>query len=116
MFSNDRNVETIGQLVEHCKHYIGLQTEYVKLDVLEKVVRLITVITLALTLSFVLILALIYISFAVAYTLEPYVGLPLAFLLIAICYLFIFLMVFVFRKQWIERPLVNFLADLLMQK
>ncbi len=25
MFSNDKNVETIGQLVEVLKHYIGLQ-------------------------------------------------------------------------------------------
>ena len=41
MFSNDKNVETIAQLVEVLKHYIGLQSEYMKLDVIEKVVRLI---------------------------------------------------------------------------
>ena len=46
MFSTDNNVETIGQLVEVIKHYIGLQTEYVKLDVIEKIVRLITALTL----------------------------------------------------------------------
>ena len=45
MFSNDKNVETIGQLVEVLKHYIGLQTEYVKLDVVDKVVRLLTALT-----------------------------------------------------------------------
>lgn len=36
MFSNDKNVETIAQLVEVLKHYIGLQSEYMKLDVIEK--------------------------------------------------------------------------------
>lgn len=36
MFSNDKNVETIGQLVEVLKHYIGLQSEYMKLDVVDK--------------------------------------------------------------------------------
>ena len=46
MFSNDKNVETIAQLVEVLKHYIGLQSEYMKLDVIEKVVRLLTVITI----------------------------------------------------------------------
>ena len=46
MFSTDNNVETIGQLVEVLKDYIGLQKEFVKLDVTEKVVRLITVATL----------------------------------------------------------------------
>ena len=35
MFSNDKNVETIGQLVEVLKHYIGLQSEYMKLDVVD---------------------------------------------------------------------------------
>lgn len=43
MFSSDKNVETIGQLAEIIRHYIGLQKEYVKLDVIDKVVRLLTV-------------------------------------------------------------------------
>ena len=38
MFSSDKNVETIGQLVETLKHYIGLQKEYVKLVVVMKFV------------------------------------------------------------------------------
>ena len=33
MFSSDKNVETIGQLVEVLKHYIGLRSEYMKLDI-----------------------------------------------------------------------------------
>ena len=33
MFSNDKNVESITQLIEKFKHYLGLQTEFVKLDV-----------------------------------------------------------------------------------
>ena len=42
MFSSDKNVETIGQLVEVLKHYIGLRSEYMKLDAADKVVRLLT--------------------------------------------------------------------------
>ena len=47
MFSNDKNIETIGQLVEVIKHYIGLQNEYLRLDVIEKIVRLITALIIA---------------------------------------------------------------------
>ena len=36
MFSNDKNVETIGQLIEVLKHYIGLQSEFLKLDIVDK--------------------------------------------------------------------------------
>ena len=48
MLSSDQNVETIAQLIEALKHYLGLQTEYVKLDVIDKVVRLLTTATLAI--------------------------------------------------------------------
>ena len=60
MFSNDNNVETIAQLVEVLKHYIGLQSEYVKLDVIEKVVRLITALTVVAVFCLLLVFADIF--------------------------------------------------------
>ena len=111
MFSTDNNVETIGQLVEVIKHYIGLQTEYVKLDVIEKIVRLIT----ALTLTVILMIA-IFLSFAGVYVLEPCVGIVGAFCIVAMFYFVVFLLMFAFRKQWIEKPVVRLLASILMEK
>ena len=116
MFSSDKNVETIAQLVEVLRHYIGLQTEYVKLDVIEKIVRLITVITLTVILSLLVLLILIYLSLDVAYALEPAVGTAGGFGIVAGIYLIFFLMFLAFRKKWIEQPLVRFLAGLLMEK
>ena len=115
MFSNDQNIETIGQLVEALKQYIGLQREYIKLDVIEKVVRLITAITLTAVLALFLLLICIYLSFAAAYALAPLVGTAWAFVIVAAFYLVIFLLLMAFRKQWIERPVVKFLASLLMK-
>ncbi len=115
MFSTDQNIETIGQLVEVLKHYIGLQKEKLGLDVMEKVVRLITVLTLTFVLSLLLLLALIYLSFAVAYFLGNWVGMVGAFAIVASFYLFAFLLLIMFRKQWIERPVVKFLAGLLTE-
>ena len=74
MFSNDRNIETIGQLVEATKHYLGLQREYMKLDGIEKVVRLITALILVAVLSLLVLLILIYLSFAAAYALQRVVA------------------------------------------
>ena len=48
MLSSDKNVETIAQLVEALKSYMGLQKEYLKLNVIEKVVRLLTALTVAI--------------------------------------------------------------------
>lgn len=116
MFSNDKNVETIGQLVEVLKHYIGLQSEYMKLDVVDKVVRLLTVFTMSVVLFVLLLLVLIYTSFAMAYGLATIIGsTATAFCIVAGIYLFILILFVIFRHQWIERPLVRFLASILMQ-
>jgi len=115
MFSSDKNIETIGQLAEMVRHYVGLQTEYVKLDVIEKVVRLLTAVAMLVVISVLVILLLIYLSFAAAHALTPLTGAPVAFLLVAAFYLLLLVLTVMFRKRWIERPLVRFLANLLME-
>ena len=115
MFSNDKNVETIGQLVEVLKHYVGLQTEFVKLDIVDKVVRLLTAITMSVVLVGLLVIALIYLSFSLAFVLSAWVGTAAGFAIVAGLYLFILVLFVIFRHQWIERPLVKFLASILMQ-
>ncbi len=114
MFSTDQNIETIGQLVEALRHYVGLQTEYVKLDVAEKVVRLLTVATMTIVLSVLLIMAAIFASFALAHALQPYTGEAWAYAIVAALYLLLLILVVIFRKRWIERPLVRFLASMLL--
>lgn len=69
MFSNDKNIETIGQLVEAIKQYIGLRGEYIKLNLVDKVVRILTIATISVIIAILLMLTLIYFSFAVAYAL-----------------------------------------------
>lgn len=115
MFSNDRNIETIGQLVKLAKHYIGLQKEYMKLDIIEKAVKLITALLLFILLSLILIAISIYLSFALAFAIAPSVGYTCAFGIIAAIYAVIFILFFIFRKKWIEGPLVKFIAGLLME-
>mgnify|MGYP002522525443 FL=1 len=115
MFSNDKNIETIGQLVEVTKHYIGLQTRYAKLDVMVKIVRLLTVATMAVLLSVLLMLSLIYLSFAAAFALGAVIGNGLAFCAVAGVYIVVLLLFVCFRKRWIERPLVKFLAAILLE-
>jgi len=115
MLSSDKNVESIAQLVEELKGYIGLQKEYLKLDVIEKFVRLVTTLTLAIILVILGIAFLFHLSFAVVYWLEPLTGIAWAFFLIAMAFLALLIMVFLNRTAWIERPLVRFLANTLLK-
>ena len=114
MFSNDKNVEAIAQLVETLKNYLGLQKEYLKLDIFDKFVRLLTALTVAIVFIILGVAVLFYLSFALAYLLAPLVGHALAFLLVSLLYLALLMLVFLFRKSWIERPLVKFLASTLL--
>ena len=116
MLSSDKNVENIAQLIEVLKHYLGLQTEYVKLDAIDKVVRLVTAAALAIVFILVICAVLTYLSFALAFWLAPITGHALAFFIIAILYLLLLILFFFFRKPWIEKPLVRFLASVLLGK
>ena len=114
MLSSDKNVESIAQLVESVKNYVGLQGEYLKLDAIQKIVRLVTALTLTIVLLLLGIAFLFYLSFACVYWLEPLTDTALAFFLIAIFFLALLILVFLNRRSWIERPLVRFLADVLI--
>ena len=116
MLSNDKNVETFAQLIETLKHYLGLQAEYVKLDVIDKVVRLITAAALTIVFCFLLVIIVLFASFAFAFWLEKYIGMGWSFILVAVLHLLAFFMVIHFRKSWIEKPIVHFLAELLLSK
>ena len=115
MFSTDKNIETIAQLIEVVRHYIGLQTKYMKLDVIEKIVRLLTALIMVAVLSILFFIGIIYLSFAAVYALEPTLGTAAAFAAVAGAYFVVLILFVVFRKKWIERPLVRFLASMLMQ-
>lgn len=114
MFSNDRNIETIAKLVEELKKYASLKGEHIRLNIVEKAVRLITALTIALTFAILFLLALTYFSFGLAYALAPAVGNTAAFCIVGAIYVLLFILCVVFRKSLIEKPLVRFLASILM--
>jgi O-antigen/teichoic acid export membrane protein len=114
MFSSDKNVESIAQLVESVKNYVGLQGEYLKFNAVEKVVRLTTALTLAIIFIIIGVAILFYLSFALIYAMEPLTGMALAYLIMALLFLLLLIIVFIKRKSWIERPLVRFLSEILL--
>ena len=114
MLSSDKNVETIAQLIEVLKHYLGLQTEYLKLDVIDKVVRLLTATALFVLFFLIIVAVVMYFSFAAAFWLGQHIGMAPAFLSVGGVHLLLLIVFYMFRKPWIEKPLVHFLAGLLI--
>ncbi len=114
MISSDKNIETISQLVEEGKHYFELQSEYVKLDAIEKSVKLITWAAIAIVTLLLLSFVLIHLSFALAYALEPLCGRVGGFSIVAGIHLLLLIIFIVKRHSWIEKPLVKTLANILL--
>ena len=114
MLSSDKNVETLAQLIEQLKDYAGLRTEYVKLDVIEKVVRLLTAAALAVVLFLLIIAVMLFAAFGLASWLSGWMGWTAALFVVSGLHLLLLVVVVAFRRTWIERPLVSFLANLLM--
>ena len=116
MLSSDKNVENFAQLIEVIKHYLGLQAEYVKLDVIDKVVRLITGAALAIVFCFLIIALALFVSFAFAFWLSNFIGLGWSFLIVTIFHLMMFFVIISKRKVLIEKPLVRFLSEVFLGK
>ena len=116
MFSSDKNIETIAQLVEQLKQYGGLRLEMLKLDATEKTVKIISALILGFVLLLIVCAVAICASFAAAYALANMLdSMALGFLCVAAFYLFLLIIVYVRKKAWIERPLVKFLATVLLE-
>lgn len=116
MLSSDKNVESIAHLIEVLKDYFILQKEFTKYDIVDKLVRLLTVVAFAIIVFVMVLAVLFYLSFAAVYWMAPYIGMAGGFAVVAAFFLIILLLVSANRKKWIEGPLARTLAGVLLEK
>lgn len=115
MFSTDKNIETLAQLVEAVKDYIGLQKDILQLNAVTKTAHVLTLLLLAIVLSFFLLLIIIFLSFAAAFALATIIPTAMAFLTLAGVYFVLLLLVYANRVSWIQRPLIKLFAGILTE-
>lgn len=116
MFSTDKNIETIAQLVESLKDYVKLEKELLQLNMVKKIVQLLTALVLTIVLAFFLLLVIIFGSFSVGFALTSYMSAGWAFLIITGFYMMLFFLMIINRKRWFERPLVNLFSNILTEQ
>lgn len=114
MMSSDKNVENIGTLVNDLKHYLVLQKEYIQLDAIDKTVRIGAALILGGIVAVLTLLVLFYLSFAIVHWIEPLVGTGWAFAIVSGFFLLVLVTTVLLRKPLIERPLVKFLSETLL--
>ena len=117
MFSNSKNIESIGKLLLEFKKYLELQKEFVKLDATEKM----TVIPSAILIVTVLLLlgsiVLLFLTFALAYYLGDVLGsLSLGFGLISAFILLLTVIFYLNRNRMVIQPMARFMTKLILTK
>ena len=115
MFSTDKTIDNLQTLFTEVKHYVDLQKDYVKLDITHKLTILLSTLILILVLVVLGMIALFYLSFTLAYVLEPLVGgLTTSYAIISGCILLFIAGIYLCRQRLIIRPLTRFLANLFL--
>lgn len=116
MFSSNRNIDTICQLIAELKRYVELKTDGMQIDIVSKLSRLLSALVIGAIIFMVSGLALMFISMMVAAALTTALGsATLAYAIIVICYALLAWLVFFNRVKWIEAPITNFLAHLFLE-
>lgn len=115
MINNDSKSVSVHQLISEIKEYLGLQRDLLKVEGVEKLTILISAF-LVLMISVILGGgALFYLLFALAYLLEPAIGLIGAFSIIGCICLLMLVIVILLRKQLVINPIVRFLYKLFLK-
>ena len=113
MISSDKNIETITQLIDAIKDWLGVRAELLKIDAADKGVRILTALIFIVFSFFFGIVISIFLSLALALFIGEYTGMLWAFVIMAVAYLLVFLLLFIFRKILCLNPLMNLMAALL---
>ena len=115
MFATDKTIDSLQALLTEVKHYVDLQKDYVKLDITHKLTVLLSTLILILILVVLGMIALFYLSFTLAYILEPHVGgLVNSYAIITAGILLIGVVLYGLRQRLIIQPLTHFIANLFL--
>lgn len=117
MFSNSKNIESIGKLLLEFKKYLELQKEFVKLDATEKMTVILSAILIVTVLLLLGSIVLLFLTFALAHYLGDVLGsLSLGFGLISAFILLLTVIFYLNRNRMVIQPMARFMTKLILTK
>jgi uncharacterized membrane protein YqjE len=117
MTNNPEQAENFQQLFDDVKKYVFLQSEYLKVEFVEKLTILLSTLLIITLIIVLATIALFYLFFSLAYVVEPVVGsLGASFGIISGVYVVLIGLLYSLRKQLVITPMVKFLSNLFLSK
>lgn len=115
MFSSEKNIESLRDLLGEVRAYMGLRGERLKLDFVSKLSRLLSAVALGLIIAVVMAVILLLLSNTLVSLLKEATGSEaVAFAIVAGGYALVGVMVYIFRRRLIVRPITSFICSLLL--
>lgn len=106
MFSTDKNVNTIANILLNGKKYAEMRMENAERGMVDKLTAVLTGLIIGAIVLLVLMIVIIFISAAAVSALEPHVGgYATAALLVGIFHLAVLTIICTKRKAWISTPI-----------
>lgn len=107
----------VQQLYADTKEYLNLQIDYLRLQSVEKLTKVISAVVLVFVSIILFTGLLFYLFFTLAYVLEPVLGsLALSLGVITIFYLILLVLFYIFREVLIVNPLLKIFLNILYDK
>ena len=115
-FPNKDTIDSLQDLFRLIREYITLQKELTLVSLTEKLTVLLSVLTTAVLVLVIGAMAMFYLSFTLAYCLEPVVGgLTASFAIITAVLVLLGVVVYALRGRLIYRPIARFVASLFIK-
>ena len=117
MFSSDKNIDIITQLVGDIKKDVALRYERLQINCVSKLSQLLSFIVVGAILFVLLSLAVMFVSMMVASALEDLIGSQTAsYAIIVAFYVILGVIVYANKKRFVIGPLTNFIANLFLDE
>ena len=108
----ENTTATIEKLIEKAEAYSKTTLELYKLNVIYKAANIFSSLAIKLVLIVVVIFFLLMINIGFALYLGEYFGKNYyGFFVIAFFYIFLGIIIYLFRNQWIKKPVSNFIIS-----
>ncbi len=115
--SSDQNVKILERLVRNLKRYVDLKLESLRLDAVSRITMLLSAVLIGVVFFCLASLVAVMLSFAAVFYLAPLVGgYVVAGGVVALFYIVVALLLFVFRRSLIIDPITRFLVSLLLSQ
>ena len=103
-------------LLAEIKRYLCLKADYYKLTGIEKLSMLLASITIAGIVAILMFVALLYLTSALQTCLGDVVGVPLSYVIVAVIYIILGVLVIVFKKALIINPICRMVSRILIER